>query len=87
MDKLTLYHGSQKIVQRPAYGSGKIYSDFGSGFYCTEDLELAKEWACTKDTDGYVNQYELEPGGLKILNLADDENLLLNWVALLTSNR
>ena len=87
MDKLTLYHGSQKIVQRPAYGSGKIYSDFGSGFYCTEDLELAKEWACTKDTDGYVNQYELEPGGLKILNLADDENRLLNWVALLTSNR
>ena len=87
MDKLTLYHGSQKIVQRPAYGNGKIYSDFGPGFYCTENIELAKEWACTKDTDGYVNQYELEPAGLKILNLTEDESTLLNWVALLTANR
>lgn len=87
MDKLTLYHGSSKVIQKPVYGSGKTYDDFGPGFYCTENLELAKEWACTKDIDGYVNQYELDPAGLKILNLAGDDNTLLNWIALLAANR
>lgn len=87
MSKLVLYHGSQKIVQKPLYGGGRAYTDFGAGFYCTENIEMAKEWACMEHSDGYVNQYELETGGLKVLDLTGDENLLLNWIALLTVNR
>lgn len=47
MDKIIIYHGSSEIVKQPVYGKGKPYNDYGIGFYCTEHLELAKEWACT----------------------------------------
>ena len=34
---ITLYHGSEKIVEAPAFGEGKRSNDFGLGFYCTEN--------------------------------------------------
>ena len=40
----TLYHGSKDIIEHPRYGAGKPYNDYGRGFYCTESLDLAKEW-------------------------------------------
>ena len=60
MSKLILYHGSPEIIQTPVFGKGKSYNDYGRGFYCTEHLELAKEWACTENTDGYANKYEID---------------------------
>lgn len=43
MDKLiTIFHGSEKIVERPTFGEGKMNNDFGLGFYCTVSEELAK---------------------------------------------
>ncbi|RGC51893.1 DUF3990 domain-containing protein [Absiella sp. AM29-15] len=45
---------------QPIYGLGKNYNDYGQGFYCTENLELAKEWACTENLEGYANQYQLD---------------------------
>ena len=48
MDNLTLYHGSTKVVERPELGIGNPKNDYGFGFYCTENLELAKEWASTE---------------------------------------
>ena len=62
MSKLLLYHGSQRIVSKPQFGQGKIYNDYGRGFYCTEDKELAKEWACPAADDGFANSYELADG-------------------------
>ena len=50
---ITIYHGSQQIVEVPKYGVGKTYNDYGQGFYCTENIELAKEWACPVKNDGY----------------------------------
>ena len=52
MSKLVLYHGSPGIIEKPVFGKGKAYNDYGRGFYCTEHIELAKEWACTEGTDG-----------------------------------
>ena len=43
--KITLYHGSEQIIESPTFGLGKQNNDFGLGFYCTESEELAKEWA------------------------------------------
>ena len=37
-----LFHGSSKVIERPLYGAGKAYNDYGLGFYCTESLEMAK---------------------------------------------
>ncbi len=28
------------------FGFGSSTNDYGQGFYCIEDIELAKEWAC-----------------------------------------
>ena len=87
MAKLTLYHGSPIILERPIFGRGKANSDYGLGFYCTEHIELAKEWACTEGVSGYANQYELEMDGLRVLNLSDGRFTILNWLAILLQNR
>ena len=87
MSKLILYHGSSEIIEKPIFGKGKAYNDYGRGFYCTENFELAKEWACTEGIDGYANQYEIETDGLKILNLSSDEYTVLHWLALLMTYR
>lgn len=87
MSKLILYHGSPEIIQKPLFGKGKSYNDYGQGFYCTEHLELAKEWACTENTDGYANKYEIDTDGLAILNLSSDEYTILHWLALLMEYR
>lgn len=42
---MELWHGSQKIIETPQLGLGKIHNDYGQGFYCTESLDLAREWA------------------------------------------
>ena len=87
MSKIILYHGSSKKIERPIYGKGKIYNDYGQGFYCTKHIELAKEWACNEGVDGFVNEYELETDGLKILDLSSKEYTILHWLALLVDNR
>ena len=87
MSKIILYHGSSEIIEKPIFGKGKAYNDYGRGFYCTENFELAKEWACTEGIDGYANQYEIETDGLKILNLSSIEYTVLHWLALLMTYR
>ena len=84
---MLLYHGSPAIIEQPVFGAGKAYNDYGRGFYCTENAELAKEWACSEGTDGYVNQYELDTSGLEILNLSSEEFSVLHWLAVLMENR
>lgn len=39
---MILYHGSNHIIDKPLYGAGKKHNDYGIGFYCTENIELAK---------------------------------------------
>ncbi len=87
MSKLILYHGSSEIIGAPVFGKGKSYNDYGKGFYCTAHPELAKEWACTENTDGYANKYEIDTAGLAVLNLSSDEYTILHWLALLMEYR
>lgn len=86
-DMTDIYHGSVDIVQHPVFGAGKAYNDYGRGFYCTEHVELAKEWACASDNDGYANHYLLDMTGLSVLNLNTSEYNILNWLAILLENR
>jgi len=87
METQTIYHGSTKIIENPAFGFGKKNNDYGQGFYCTKELELAKEWAAQKRTTGIVNKYELSTQSLNILDLEGEEFNILNWIALLVKNR
>ena len=85
---LTLYHGSPEIVEVPEYGKGSAHNDYGRGFYCTEHVELAREWACPEPgADGYANEYELDDAGLVTLDLSADGFTAMHWLALLLENR
>lgn len=85
--KKILYHGSEFLIEKPEFGKGARHNDYGRGFYCTENIELAREWACAKRKNGYVNIYELDMEGLKVLNLNDSKYHILNWLAILADNR
>lgn len=84
---MVLFHGSPIIIDRPEYGKGRINNDYGRGFYCTEDKLLAKEWAVDENRDGYVNQYELDLDGLKVIDLNSEEYCVLHWITVLLNNR
>ena len=87
MSKLILYHGSPNRVIVPKFGFGEDRHDYGRGFYLTENLELAKEWAvCRPDeTNGWVHKYELEMDGLNILDFQKYD--VLSWLAELMKHR
>lgn len=88
MEKLlTLYHGSEQIVEEPVFGKGRENNDFGLGFYCTESPELAKEWAVSSLRNGFSNRYTLDTEFLKVLNLNSPDFTILNWIAVLVEHR
>ncbi len=66
---------------------GKSYNDYGGGVYCTEHLDLAKEWAVSDGIDGYANAYTIDTVGLRVLNLQSEEYSILHWLALLMHYR
>lgn len=86
-NRLTLYHGSEKIIEKPIFGAGNPKNDYGLGFYCTENIELAKEWACSAEVDGYANQYIFNTEGLTVLSLTGGDYHILNWLYVLLENR
>lgn len=83
----TIYHGSKDIIEKPVFGKGKTYNDYGLGFYCTDTLEMAKEWGVDKNRDGYANIYEMDVGTINILNLNEEKYSILHWLAILLENR
>ena len=67
---IPLYHGSSEPEFTPTFGVGRNTHDYGSGFYTTLSLELAREWATSmNNADGYVHKYLLDTSELSILNL------------------
>ena len=65
MGKIILYHGTQNKIVTPVFGGGNDKHDYGRGFYLTEVLNLAKEWAvCVPNSEnGWVHKYELDCTG------------------------
>ena len=86
-DYITIFHGSEKIIEHPIWGEGRKNNDFGIGFYCTESLELAKEWAVSSLRDGFANKYILDTKHLNVLNLNSSAYTILNWIAVLVEHR
>ena len=84
---MILYHGSENIIEVPLYGKGSTHNDYGRGFYCTEHEELAKDWACSNNHNGFANKYAFNMDGLNVLHLNSEKYNLLNWLAVLTRNR
>ena len=84
---MRVYHGSKEKIEQPEYGKGKPHNDYGIGFYCTQDIEMAKEWGCGEEYDGFANIYDIDIEGLRILNLNQSEFTILHWLTILLKNR
>ena len=87
MEEIVLYHGTPDKVFTPTYGKGNEKHDYGKGFYLTESIDLAKEWAVCRpnEENGWVHKYELDCKDLKVL---DFQKLnVLTWLAELMKHR
>lgn len=87
MKKIILFHGTSEKIVVPTYGCGDEKHDYGKGFYLTESIELAKEWAVCRPNDisGFVHSYELDTEGLRILDFQQFN--VLSWLAELMKHR
>lgn len=87
MEKITLFHGTPDKIVVPTYGLGEKRHDYGMGFYLTDNIDLAKEWAVCRPNakNGWVHQYELDITDLKILDF--QELNILSWLAELMKHR
>lgn len=87
MKRIILYHGSQNKIVNPKYGLGENKHDYGKGFYLTESLDLAKEWAVCKpnEINGWVHKYELDITELRILDF--QQHSIFAWLAELMKHR
>ncbi|MGO5543091.1 DUF3990 domain-containing protein [Blautia sp. HCP3S3_H10_1] len=87
MGKIILFHGSPNKIVQPQYSLGEEKHDYGKGFYLTENIDLAKEWAvCRPDkSNGWVHKYELLTDNLKILDFQSVS--VLSWLAELMKHR
>lgn len=87
MANIILYHGTADKEIVPIYGGGNDKHDYGRGFYLTENLELAKEWAVCRpnEENGWVHKFELDCSELKILDF--EEKNVLSWLAELMKHR
>lgn len=87
MKKIILYHGTPDEVVNPVYEGGQDKHDYGRGFYLTEDIELAKEWAVCRPSqqNGWVHKYELDCTDLKIFDF--QKKNVLSWLAELMKHR
>ena len=87
MNNLRLYHGSQFIIKTHIFGQGSQKNDYGLGFYCTQDIEKAKEWAVQKGNPGFCNIYDIDTTNLKFLYLNNQKYSVLHWITILLQNR
>lgn len=87
MGKIILYHGTPDKIVTPFFGGGDDKHDYGRGFYLTENIDLAKEWAVCRpnDKNGWVHKYELDTDGLEILDFKEKD--VLSWLAELMKHR
>ena len=84
---LALYHGSGKKIEKPEFGVGNPANDYGLGFYCTQERNLACEWGVAEYRNGFANRYEFETEGLEIIDLNTPRYCTLHWLAVLVGNR
>lgn len=80
MGKMTVYHGSYTVVERPRIMRGRNTKDFGEGFYCTVIREQAERWAKRYDI-GIVNSYAVRMDeSLKILEFKEMTEKWLDFI-------
>lgn len=84
---MTFYHGSGAEVVTPTFGLGDDRHDYGRGFYMTDDVNLAREWAVcgSQERNGWVHAYRIVDPDLSVLDF--QELGVLAWMAELMKHR
>lgn len=87
---MIVFHGSNKIVEKPNVQFSKNYLDFGKGFYVTSFKEQAERWALRKASrygeNPMVNIYELNEN-LSNYNVLKFNNESEKWLDFVCSCR
>lgn len=77
MGKMTVYHGSYTIVDKPEIMRRKNTKDFGPGFYCAIIREQAIRWAKRYDTP-IINIYTVKLN--TDLNILEFKGMSESWL-------
>ncbi len=81
---MKLFHTANLEIKKPDVHYGRVNADFGQGFYTSSDVEFSSRWGrVQKDAKIYLNSYELDETGLKILKLNRDKE----WASYIFNNR
>lgn len=87
MANIILYHGTAEKIVSPSFGLGNEKHDYGKGFYLTESVDLAKEWAVCRpnEQNGWIHKFEFNLDDIKILDFQQIN--VLAWLAELMKHR
>ena len=85
---MKIYHGSKQVLTKPICHGSNPNNDYGPSFYVTTNYVDASIWANKNNTIGFVNEYEVNLRGLKVLDLTDKTKYsALHWICILLENR
>lgn len=79
---ITLYHGSNSMIQKPSILNGRMDNDFGIGFYLTNEIEIATQYA-TRWCTPVVNEYRLDLDSLNVYTFNDNDE----WLEFVVDNQ
>ena len=84
---MILFHGTSNREVIPQFGLGNEKHRLRKGFYLTDNLDLAKEWAVYRpdESNGWVHKYMLNMDGLRVLDFQNEN--ILSWLAELMKHR
>lgn len=79
---MILYHGTNKDFDKIDISKSNIKSDFGIGFYLTDDYNTAKEWSKRKNGESIILSYEIDDNlitelGYKIIDKYEWINIVM----------
>ena len=83
-NRFRVYHSGFAKIEVPDLHRGRKNADFGQGFYVSRNEEFARRWArYRRGETTYINIYELDLQGLKVLELQRDRT----WFSYIFNNR
>ena len=81
---MKVYHTAYEEIKKPDVSFGRKNADLGAGFYVSFSDSFASKWGRRKKGSSvYVNSYELDTEGLKVLRLTKDRT----WLRYIRRNR
>lgn len=79
---ISLYHISDRILEKPIVSGSEQTNDYGRGFYCTTDEEIIQY---KNPNSKVINKYNTDISNLAILDLTELD--IIYWITLITNYR